>query len=110
MKKIVPFNYMVRKSGHYCPKCSVEMSSTVDRTLCKKLFGGFMSKCPKIEHFHHRCLYCNGEWIESTFENSLEGAEIAINAAFESADNAGLSEEDMLKKWRDTQVRKVMES
>jgi len=69
-----------------------------------------MLGCPKAEHFHRKCTYCGGKWIESTFEDSNDGAQIALRAAFESANRAGLSEEDVIEEWRLISVRHIMDS
>ena len=110
--KTVPFNYMHENGNAYCPKCSAEMEreSNIDRTICN---GGFVKQffgCPKEEHFHRKCPHCEATWFEETFENSKQGAAVALEVAFESAEKADLSEEFIINKWRLRHVRNIMES
>jgi hypothetical protein len=113
--KVVPFDYMVQDGVAHCPKCSSVIGENdsspdgVSKTTCPgTMTGKLFGKCPPGDHFHRKCPYCDGHWVEATYENSRDGARVALHAAFECIEHIGFSEDDVVKEWRDRIVRGVM--
>lgn len=105
---LFPFDHFMHDDEHFCPKCG-DIQRDFRRSICngiKPWFGE--SKCPELEHFHHKCVRCNGEWCESTYHMLPNEVKIMIAETFNFAEKAGLTEEDIVNIWRIRLIKQTM--
>lgn len=113
MVEMVPFQYFEKSGKCYCPKCAemIGNSDKVKRKICK---GGVkrLWKCSNQEHFHRSCPHCGGEWVEATFESDPGEIRSTVKIILKSflQSNAEIDEEEILKMWREAQIKHIMDS
>ena len=113
------------KSDHnnscYCIKCSHFVGDWKNhhdkRKLCSgKKSWGRIELCPHdISHFHHNCGNCGGTWIEAAKDEGPTQHDEAVawvKKAYESLmnnSNGEITEEDLIRIWRETVSKDLLE-
>ena len=112
MVNMVPFQYFEKSGECYCPKCAemIGESDKIRRIICN---GGVrkMWMCPNREHFHRSCPHCGGKWNESTFESDLGEISSTVKSILKSflRLNREIDEDEIVKIWREVQVKDIMD-
>jgi hypothetical protein len=106
---IRPYRYFIQKGEAYCPKCGKGLGEErrLERTVCH---GGWFRKCPKDEHFHHKCRHCSGQWLESTMEMHEREVKFTIKNMVEIAMKSSMTSEEIKNYIDELVVKSVMES
>ena len=102
-----PFNSTKLDGEHYCPKCNYKIN-IMSRTICKGKFVIWGPKCPKVEHFHHKCVHCGGTWCEAPAERHKEEVKALLESMLEMCSQEGMTEEDIINAYRTKIIGDVM--
>lgn len=111
------------KNGYcYCIKCSYNIGDSDEiyrgRKLCsgKKSLFRRIELCPSdISHFHLTCKECGGTWVEAANDEGptdYDEAVAWIKKAYENLmnnSNGEVTEEDLIRIWRETVSKDLIE-